>query len=100
MSVVLKCQVSPNNKATWDGPNGQSRIVIIADGIETNPSLSNKRKLKIVGNITNGDYNMQINNVSAKEEGIYKCFQINNQKMTARETSVTLIIQGNYTYYS
>lgn len=99
MSAVLKCQVSPNSKATWDGPNGQS-LVKIADGLEINPSLSNKRKLKIVGNITDGDYNMQISNVSAKEEGIYKCFQINYQKMTARETFVTLIIQGNYTYYN
>lgn len=72
MSAVLK--VSPNSKATWDGPNGQSLFVKIADGIDINPSLSNKRKLKIVGNITNGDYIMQISNVSAKEEGIYKCF--------------------------
>lgn len=100
MSAVLKCQVHPNSKVTWDGPNVKSSLDLYADGNEINPFLSNKRKLKIVGNITNGDYNMQINNISGKEEGIYRCYEINKQKMTARETSVTLIIQGNYTCYS
>ncbi|CAC5355920.1 unnamed protein product [Mytilus coruscus] len=93
MSAVLQCQVHPNSIASWERRCEKSRSVIYTDGLEINPSLSNKSKLKIVGKITNGEYNMQINNVSAKEKGIYKCVQINYPDMIARETFVTLIIQ-------
>ncbi|CAC5383214.1 unnamed protein product [Mytilus coruscus] len=88
MSTVLKCQVDKKGRATWDGPE----FVKYADENDINPDLSNKENLEIVGNITNGEYNLAIHNVSKNEEGLYKCYQINNQKNTANETFVTLTI--------
>ncbi|CAC5383223.1 unnamed protein product [Mytilus coruscus] len=93
MSAVLKCQVDLNSKASWNGPDGNSGLVGYADGPDINPSLYNKGKLKIVGNIRHGEYNMEIRNVSEREDGLYTCYQINNQKMTVRETFVTLTVQ-------
>lgn len=99
MSTVLECQVDLNSKAIWDGPNGESGSIVYADGPSINPTLSNKSKLKIVGSIENREYNMEIQNVSTREEGIYRCTQRNFNEMTTRETFVVILIQGWYMHF-
>lgn len=49
-----------------------------------------------VGNITNGEYNLQINNVTEKDEGIYECFRYAKNNKPHKVTVVTLTIRGNY----
>lgn len=91
-SAVLKCQVDPNNVplGTWLKHSRTDDMTIYTRRYSINPSLSNK--VKIVGNITNGEYNLQINNVSATDEGIYLCIPVFNLSTSY----VKLIIQGKY----
>lgn len=86
MSAVLKCQINPNkvHVSSWEQFKDTYTL-----GFNVNPSLSNK--VKIVGNITNGEYNLKIDNVSTTEEGKFKCFQNSYGYVTV----VTLIIKGN-----
>lgn len=95
MSTVLECQVDPNSKASWDGPDGESdsKSVRYFDGTYMNPSLS-KNKIKLIGSISHGEYNLQIRNVSARDEGVYKCFNSHIKKMKAVSTYITLTIKG------
>lgn len=76
-SAVLKCQANLSGIATWDGSAEVFASVKYSDGLDIKPSLLNKSKINIVGNMSNDEYKMQITNVSAIEEGIYKCFQFN-----------------------
>lgn len=96
MSTVLECHIDLNSKAIWDGPNGENGSIVYADGPMINPKLSNKRKLKLVGSMDNREYNMEIRNISTREEGVYRCYQRNLIKMTTRATFVLLLIQGWY----
>lgn len=63
-------------------------------GLDIYPTF--KSKLQIVGNITNGEYNLQINNVTEKDEGIYECFRYAKNNKPHKVTVVTLTIRGNY----
>ncbi|VDI29170.1 Hypothetical predicted protein, partial [Mytilus galloprovincialis] len=92
-SIVLECQVDSNSKAIWDGPNGENGSIVYADGSMINPKLSNKRKLKLVGSMDNREYNMEIRNISTREEGVYRCSQRNLINRTTRATFVLLLIQ-------
>ncbi|CAC5383203.1 unnamed protein product [Mytilus coruscus] len=79
-SAVLKCKVEPNSKSSLDKGNLNDKkmiktLIVQADGEIINPAIPNMNRLKIVGNITKGDYNLQIQNVSSSDEGIYKCSQ-------------------------
>ncbi|XP_063418514.1 neural cell adhesion molecule 2-like [Mytilus trossulus] len=96
-SVILKCDVLPNSKSTWDKENPRANktykeVIPQADGKYINPKIPNKNRLEIVGNISKGDYNLQIQNVSSSDEGTYKCSQKVNGTIV-REHHVTLQIE-------
>ncbi|CAC5383236.1 unnamed protein product [Mytilus coruscus] len=79
-TAILKCKVLPNSKTGWDKEIPHVKYLHIklipqADGQDINPYISNKDKLAVVGNITTGDYNLQIQNVASNDEGTYTCFQ-------------------------
>lgn len=102
-SIVLECKVLPNVKSAWEIiiPNDNANITtfdelrVLTDGNEINPYISNINKLAIVGNISEGDYNLEIQNVSSTEEGKYRCSQrINENKI--REHQVFLKIKGKH----
>lgn len=89
MSAVLKCQEHSSiglNK--WIADNG-----ISGSTIYTLNTFYYFDKVRIVGSVTNGEYNLQIDNVSATDEGIYKCFR--GYKISA---VIELVVQGNYNF--
>lgn len=91
MSAVLNCQVYSTTHFYWEGPDEE---YILTDDLDINPDCSNK--LKIVGNINNGEYNIKIDNITEKDEGMYACFLINIKHRKLYPTFVSLIIQGKY----
>lgn len=96
-NVTIKCKLFPNSKSTWDKvkANGKHTVILYADGDEINPDLPNKQNLAIVGNINEGDYNLQIKNVSNNDDGIYICSQRSNEQGVL-ESCVTLKIIGEH----
>lgn len=96
-NVTIKCKLFLNSKSTWDKvkTNGKYTVIPYADGDEINPDLPNKQTLAIVGNINEGDYHLQIQNVSFNDDGIYICSQRSN-KQRILESYVTLKIIGEH----
>lgn len=94
-SAVLECQVDSNNGtiAIWEAYNRTNGFTVYTNKQAINPLFSNK--VKLVGNITNGEYNLQINNVSATDEGIYKYIDFSNLS-ESYACYVKLIIQRKY----
>lgn len=90
MSTVLNCQVDITGFFYWR----KLGYYILTDRLDINPKFSNK--LKIVGNLTNGEYNMQIYNATEKDGGIYECNHRHIKTLEYHETVVALILQGNY----
>lgn len=97
-TVVLKCKLFPNSKSTWDKVNFTDTyrfVILYADGMDLNTNLPNIQNLAIVGNINEGDYNLQIQNVSLNDDGIYICSK-NSRELGVQEVSVTLRITGKH----
>lgn len=97
-TVILKCKVYSNNKSTWykiesnDSKEYQT-ITPYADGKEINPGLPNEQNLAIIGNINEGDYNLQIQHVSSNDEGVYICSRTRNGT-DVQEFNITLKMTG------
>ncbi|XP_052072409.1 hemicentin-1-like [Mytilus californianus] len=62
------------HKAQWVGPKS---LTAYSDGSHLKNILTNYEKLRITGNNRIGEYNLEINNFSAADEGHYRCNNIN-----------------------
>lgn len=65
---------SITHKIQWRGPEF---LTVYSDGTLLKHTLTNYEKLRITGNYSIGEYNLEINNFSAKEEGHYRCDNVN-----------------------
>ncbi|CAC5411483.1 PVRL1 [Mytilus coruscus] len=94
-TAILECNVPPNVKSTWDKDNSNSSkryVIPYADGREINKNLPNLNNLAIVGEISEGNYNLQIQNVSSSDEGVYICSHLSIDS-GAQESNVTLQVK-------
>ncbi|CAC5420423.1 unnamed protein product [Mytilus coruscus] len=94
-TAILECNVPPFAKSTWDKRNSSSsqRLVIpYADGREINTDLPNFNNLAIVGEISEGNNNLQIQNVSSSDEGVYICSH-KSIESGLQESNVTLQVK-------
>ncbi|CAG2197246.1 unnamed protein product [Mytilus edulis] len=87
-SVILFCKVNATSWCTWDGPgvNG-GEFSTFSDRMVIDQSLPNANRLMIIGNISLGEYNLQISNASNEDEGAYRCSIVDG---AARQTHVFL----------
>lgn len=86
--VILQCQTF-ENRSQWIREN-----TVYGDRGIININLPHKDKLKIVGNIQRGEYNLQIENVSRADAGVYKCIKTIDGNVNT--TEVLLNIVGLY----
>ncbi|CAC5420413.1 unnamed protein product [Mytilus coruscus] len=94
-TAILECNMPPGTKSTWDKANssfGQQSVVPYADGREINTDLPNVHNLAIVGQISEGNYNLQIQHVSSDDEGVYICSHKSNE-LEINEYLVTLTLK-------
>ncbi|XP_071150367.1 opioid-binding protein/cell adhesion molecule-like [Mytilus edulis] len=76
--VVLKC-LRNTNATAWDGPSSKStngfgyNDTPYAENAQIVNSLPNADNLVVVGDVSVGEYNLKIINLTQREEGHYKC---------------------------
>ncbi|CAG2245022.1 unnamed protein product [Mytilus edulis] len=93
-SVILFCNITPSSWPTWDGPGKHgSNFSTYADKSNINSQLSNAHKIEIKGNISAGEYNLKLNNISSEEEGFYRCTEFVNEGTPLETTTVILLIK-------
>lgn len=82
--VVLKC-INNTNSTSWDGPSSQSLTGFgetpYAHDDEIVPGLPNADNLLLVEDLSAGEYNLMILNLTHNEEGYYKCNAIREQNL-------------------
>ncbi|CAC5395122.1 SPEG [Mytilus coruscus] len=87
-SAVLKCNFkSVSSSITWILINKNKSLEQIAVGKTVNPGFEN---VKVVGNHTNGEYNLELQRVTKADEKIYTCVSNINKNLHEFEISVRL----------
>ncbi|XP_063431128.1 uncharacterized protein LOC134713770 [Mytilus trossulus] len=84
-TVILQCQTF-ENRSQWIREN-----TVYGDRGIININLPHKDKLKIVGNIQRGEYNLQIENVSRSDAGVYKCFKTIDGNVNTTEVLLNIV---------
>ncbi|CAG2221412.1 unnamed protein product [Mytilus edulis] len=84
-TVILQCQTS-ENRSQWIREN-----TVYGDRGIININLPHKDKLKIVGNIQRGEYNLQIENVSRADAGVYKCIKTIDGNVNTTEVLLNIV---------
>ncbi|XP_052065162.1 uncharacterized protein LOC127704960 isoform X2 [Mytilus californianus] len=89
-TAVIECQFkSVSNSITWiviDKNNSSEKLTLAIDKI-INQGFEN---FKVVGNHTNGEYNLELQRVTKADEKIYKCVSNINKSPHEIEISVLL----------
>ncbi|XP_052079949.1 uncharacterized protein LOC127718097 isoform X2 [Mytilus californianus] len=85
-TVTLSCPERSKNSVTWHGPQDYFPY---SEDDQINPLLSSKN-IFIVGNNSEGEYNLEIYNVSYANQGNYRCRALHSIPM---EFDVLLIIK-------
>lgn len=87
-TVVLGCEFkSISGKITWIARDKNNKTKTLADGKTLKSGIEN---IKIVGNHTNGEYNLELQRITKADEKIYKCFTTFNQTIYEFEISVCI----------
>ncbi|XP_052100506.1 uncharacterized protein LOC127734590 [Mytilus californianus] len=97
-TVILRCQTF-GNQSQWIRDD-----IVYGDRRNININLPNKDKLKIVGNIQRGEYNLQIENVSRADAGVYRCIKTIDRQVNTTEVLLNIVdsmdgITDNSTVY-
>lgn len=92
--IVLTCPFRVESKyIIWLGPKEEKLTTYIV-GKLINPNISSYSRIHLVGNHSNGEYNLQILNVSSNDVGTYQCQSVQNG--TAVQRTFLLKISGNH----
>ncbi|CAC5408019.1 unnamed protein product [Mytilus coruscus] len=84
-TVILQCQTF-GNQSQWIRDD-----TVYGDRWNININLPNKDKLKIVGNIQREEYNLQIENVSRTDAGVYRCIKPIDRKVNTTEVLLNIV---------
>ncbi|CAC5391193.1 TTN [Mytilus coruscus] len=77
-SIVITCPFQVKSKAViWLGP-GKEKLTTYSVGMIISRSISAYSRIRLVGNHSNGEYNLKILNVSADDVGTYQCQSVEN----------------------
>jgi hypothetical protein len=90
-TLILRCHTSFSAGRSWQ----KSRLIdfnftTYADSNQINPSIEHANRLRVVGNFSIGIYNLQIQNVSLVDEGLYRCIYGNKSVFHSKYFDVSL----------
>jgi hypothetical protein len=90
-TLILRCSNSSSTYNMWfKSPLTDFNLTQYTSGNQINPSIEHANRLRVVGNFSIGIYNLQIQNVSLVDEGIYRCTYIHNDIDHLKEIRVSL----------
>jgi hypothetical protein len=90
-TLILRCSNSSSTRTTWEKSQlTDFHLTTYADDNQINPSIEHANRLRVVGNFSIGIYNLQIQNVSLVDEGLYRCEYVNNNVIHTKYIRVSL----------
>ena len=90
-TLILRCSTSSSNHTSWEKSLlTDFNFTLYASGNQIDPSIEHANRLRVVGNFSIGIYNLQIQNVSLVDEGIYRCEYVNNNVIRSKYIIVSL----------
>ena len=90
-TLILRCSTSSSTHTSWHkSPLTDFNFTIYAGGNQINPSIEHANRLRVVGNFSIGIYNLQIQNVSLVDEGLYRCIYGNKSVFHSKYFDVSL----------
>ena len=81
--VILKCKVANTTSSIWRREHN-----IISNGLNINPVL--QHRLRIIGDKTLGEYNLQISELTEKDLGTYWCERHVNDVVNKKQVVIKL----------
>ena len=93
--VILKCKVTNTTSLRWRRENE-----IISYGLKINPELQLQHRLKIIGDKTLGEYNLQILDLAERDLGSYRCQHGSNVVVNEKQVVIKLTGEQLVTYSS
>ena len=81
--VILKCKVANITSSRWRRENK-----IISNGLNINPEL--QHRLRIIGDKTLGEYNLQISDLTKRDVASYWCEHHVNDVVNKKKVVITL----------
>ena len=91
--VILKCNVANTTRSIWRRENK-----IISDGLNINPEL--QHRLKIIGDKTLGEYNLQISDLTERDVASYWCERHIYDEVNEKQVVIKLTGEQLVTYSS
>ena len=89
--VILKCKVANTTRSIWRREN-----TIISNGLNINPEL--QHRLRIIGDKTLGEYNLQISDLTERDLGSYWCERHVNDVVNEKQVVIQLTGEQLVTY--
>ena len=90
--VILRCKVANITSSRWRRENK-----IISNGLNINPEL--QHRLRIIGDKTLGEYNLQISDLTERDLGSYSCEHVNDM-LNEKQVVIKLIGEQLVTFSS
>ena len=91
--VILKCIFANTTSSIW-----RREKQIISDGLNINPEL--QHRLRIIGDKTLGEYNLQISDLTERDLGSYWCERHDNDVVIKKQVVIQLTGEQLVTYCS
>ncbi|CAC5420491.1 unnamed protein product [Mytilus coruscus] len=86
--TILYCPKSADESSvTWLGP---PNLIPYTDGKQINNALRKSDRLEITGNHSEGEFNLQIINITIEDEGLYRCSVIVNGSPREYDTELEI----------
>jgi hypothetical protein len=90
-TLILRCSNSSSTHTSWEKSQlTDLHFTTYTYNNQINPSIEHANRLRVVGNFSIGIYNLQIQNVSLVDEGLYRCIYVNNNVIHTTYIRVSL----------
>lgn len=92
-SITLICPyMSTTHSVLWFGPEN---LVSYTRNLQINTDLPRQHRIRIIGNVSIGKYNLQIQHLSRIDDGLYRCASVVKGRSVTADFSLTILRKLN-----